>query len=40
MGGFTAVVAIYIYVKIQINKKELKVSLSIREEDIILTINE
>jgi hypothetical protein len=40
MSGVIAILAIYIYVKIKINKKELEVPLSIREEDIILTINE
>ena len=40
MGGFIALLAIYIYVKIKINKKEIKVPLSNLEEYIIISINE
>ena len=46
MGGFIALLAIYYYVIININKKNLPLSIqqeqrvSIREENIILTINE
>jgi hypothetical protein len=46
MGGFIALLAIYYYVIIKINKKNLPLSIqqeqhvSIQEEDIIVSIND
>jgi hypothetical protein len=46
MGGFIALLAIYYYVIININKKNLPLSIqqeqpaSIQEEDIIVSIND
>ena len=40
MGCFIALLAVFYYVKIKLNKKNIPVPLSIQEEDIILSINE
>jgi hypothetical protein len=40
MSCFIALLAVFYYVKIKLNKKNISVPLSIQEEDIILSINE
>ncbi len=40
MGCFIALLAVFYYVKIKLNKKNISVPLSIQTEDIILSINE